>query len=54
VPKYVTPLAWGLGAGERIDEEGFLRIASRVMPRRLVEFTEARRESLRRTWRRLA
>jgi hypothetical protein len=53
VPKYVPPLAWGL-AGERIDEEGFLKIAGRVMPRRLVEFTDARRDSLRRTFQRLA
>jgi UDP-N-acetylglucosamine diphosphorylase/glucosamine-1-phosphate N-acetyltransferase len=53
VPKYVAPLAWGL-AGEKLDEEGFLKIAGRVMPRRLVEFTDARRASLRRTWQRLA
>jgi UDP-N-acetylglucosamine diphosphorylase/glucosamine-1-phosphate N-acetyltransferase len=53
VPRYVAPLAWGL-AGETIDEEGFLKIAGRVMPRRMVEFTDARRESLRRTWQRLA
>ena len=38
---------------ERLEEEGFLRIAGRVMPRRQVEFTEARRESLRATYRRL-
>ena len=54
VPKYVPPLSWGTASGQTIDEEGFLRIAGRVMPRRLVEFTDGRRESLRRTWRRLA
>jgi UDP-N-acetylglucosamine diphosphorylase/glucosamine-1-phosphate N-acetyltransferase len=53
-PKYIAPLAWGAGATERLDEDGFLKIAGRVMPRRQVEFTDARRESLRRTYRRLA
>jgi UDP-N-acetylglucosamine diphosphorylase/glucosamine-1-phosphate N-acetyltransferase len=54
VPKYIAPLAWGVGGSQTLDEEGFLKIAGRVMPRRLVELTEARRESLRRTFRRLA
>jgi hypothetical protein len=53
VPKYVPPLAWGALGNEMLDEEGFLRIAGRVMPRRHVDFTDARRESLRRTYRRL-
>lgn len=54
VPKYIPPLAWGTGSDQLVDEEGFLRIAGRVMPRRQVEFTDARRDSLRRTYRRLA
>jgi UDP-N-acetylglucosamine diphosphorylase/glucosamine-1-phosphate N-acetyltransferase len=52
VPKYVPPLSWGM-EGEWLDEEGFLRIAGRVMPRRQIEFTAEREESLRKTWRRL-
>lgn len=47
-PKYVPPFAWGNG-GERVSEEGFLTVAERVLARRNVEWTEARRESLRRT-----
>ena len=50
-PKYLPPFAWGV-AGERMTEDGFLRIAERVMARRQVAWTEARRESLRRTYRR--
>jgi UDP-N-acetylglucosamine diphosphorylase/glucosamine-1-phosphate N-acetyltransferase len=53
VPKYVPPFAWGLG-GERMTEEGFLRVAERVLARRDVAWTDARRESLRRTYRRTA
>lgn len=49
VPKYVAPFAWG-ASGERMSEEGFLRIAERVMPRRAVEVTPARREALRRLY----
>ena len=50
-PKYVPPFAWG-AAGERMTEEGFLTVAERVLARRNVEWTEARRESLRQTYRR--
>ena len=53
VPKYVPPFAWGVG-GERMTEDGFLRVAERVMARRNVAWTEAQRESLRRTYRRAA
>ncbi len=53
VPKYVVPFAWGAGNDERLSEEGFLRIAERVMPRRDVPFTEERRQSLAATYRRL-
>jgi UDP-N-acetylglucosamine diphosphorylase / glucose-1-phosphate thymidylyltransferase / UDP-N-acetylgalactosamine diphosphorylase / glucosamine-1-phosphate N-acetyltransferase / galactosamine-1-phosphate N-acetyltransferase len=53
MPKYVPPMAWGVEGGQSLDEEGFLKIAGRVMPRRMVEFTDARRDSLRKTYRRL-
>jgi UDP-N-acetylglucosamine diphosphorylase/glucosamine-1-phosphate N-acetyltransferase len=49
-PKYVPPFAWGCTGSERVTEEGFLRIAERVMARRDVELTAARQESLRRTF----
>jgi hypothetical protein len=44
-PKYVAPFAWGPG-GERLELEGFLKMAERVMPRRGVEFTEEVRRML--------
>ncbi len=50
-PKYVPPFAWGC-AGERITEEGFLTVARRVLARREVAWSEARQESLRRTYER--
>lgn len=46
-PKYVPPFAWGCSGGEQMTEDGFLRIAERVMSRRNVTFSSARRESLR-------
>jgi hypothetical protein len=49
-PKYVPPFAWGCSGGERMTEDGFLRIAERVMSRRNVTFSDQRRESLRRTF----
>lgn len=51
VPKYVPPFAWG-GNGARMAEDAFLRVAGRVMPRRDVELTPERVESLRATYRR--
>jgi hypothetical protein len=51
-PKYLLPFAWGVG-GESMTEEGFLRVAQRVMARRDVAWTDARRDSLRRTYHRL-
>ncbi|HEU4588159.1 MAG TPA: hypothetical protein VFS11_05910 [Gemmatimonadales bacterium] len=48
-PKYVPPFAWGAD-GARMSEEGFLRVAERVMARREVAFTEARRASLQRIY----
>jgi len=53
VPKYVRPFAWGL-AGERMSGEGFLRVAERVMGRRGIACEGARRDSLLRTYARVA
>jgi UDP-N-acetylglucosamine diphosphorylase/glucosamine-1-phosphate N-acetyltransferase len=53
-PRYVPPFAWGVTGGERVTEEGFLKVAERVMPRREVAFTAERRASLAATYRRLA
>jgi UDP-N-acetylglucosamine diphosphorylase/glucosamine-1-phosphate N-acetyltransferase len=49
-PKYVPPFAWGSSGRERVSEEGFLRVAERVLERRKVEFTAAQRASLQRTY----
>jgi hypothetical protein len=46
-PKYVPPFAWGCSGSERMTEDGFLRIAERVMGRRNVAFSPERRDSLR-------
>lgn len=51
-PKFVPPFAWGSDGTDRLSEEGFLRIAERVMIRRRVELSVERRESLRRIYRR--
>ncbi|MEO8448867.1 MAG: putative sugar nucleotidyl transferase [Gemmatimonadota bacterium] len=52
VPRYVVPFAWG--SGERLQLEGFLKIAGRVMPRRHVDLTPAITASLIATHQRLA
>ena len=52
-PKYVPPFAWGC-TGERMSEDGFLRVAERVLARRNVTFSAERRESLRLTLQRSA
>ncbi|HJR16937.1 MAG TPA: putative sugar nucleotidyl transferase [Gemmatimonadales bacterium] len=52
-PKFVPPFAWGC-TGERMSEDGFLRVAERVMARRNVELSADRRESLRLTLQRSA
>jgi UDP-N-acetylglucosamine diphosphorylase/glucosamine-1-phosphate N-acetyltransferase len=52
-PKYVPPFSWGSDGTKRVTEEGFLKVAERVMPRRDVAFTSERRSSLRDTYRRL-
>jgi hypothetical protein len=44
--KFVRPLSWGAAGEARVSEEGFLRIAERVMPRRDVAVTAERRSSL--------
>ena len=46
VPKFVPPFAWGVAGGERLTEDGFLRIAERVLPRREVAVTPERRTAL--------
>ena len=46
-PKYIPPFAWGGAGAERMTEDGFLRVAERVMARRNVSFSPERRESLR-------
>ncbi len=49
-PRYVPPFAWGCSGAERMTEDGFLRIAERVMLRRNIPFSAERRESLRLTY----
>jgi UDP-N-acetylglucosamine diphosphorylase / glucose-1-phosphate thymidylyltransferase / UDP-N-acetylgalactosamine diphosphorylase / glucosamine-1-phosphate N-acetyltransferase / galactosamine-1-phosphate N-acetyltransferase len=51
-PKYVPPFAWGCPGAERMSEDGFLRIAERVMARRNVALLPEHRESLRRAYQR--
>jgi hypothetical protein len=46
-------MAWGSAGTERMTEEGFLKVAERVMPRRDVQVTPERRASLIATYRRL-
>ena len=41
-------MAWGCDGDERMTEEGFLKVAERVMPRRDVAFTAERRAALQR------
>lgn len=49
-PKYVPPFAWGGDGRDRMTEDGFLRVAERVMGRRNVTLSPERRESLRQTF----
>lgn len=53
IPKFVPPFAWGGTGDARVRADGFLRVAERVMPRRGVEWTAERRESLERIYARL-
>jgi UDP-N-acetylglucosamine diphosphorylase/glucosamine-1-phosphate N-acetyltransferase len=48
--KYVRPFSWGADGSERVSEEGFLRVAERVLGRRNVEFTSMVRSSLQQTY----
>ncbi|MBP2646868.1 MAG: UDP-GlcNAc diphosphorylase/GlcNAc-P N-acetyltransferase, GlmU, bacterial-type [Gemmatimonadetes bacterium] len=52
--KYVPPFSWGASGDVQLTEEGFLRIAERVMPRRDVAVTAERRASLISIFRRLS
>ena len=54
VPRYVVPFAWGATAGEQLEQEDFLKIAGRVMPRRHAAVTPAIAASLAATHQRLA
>lgn len=54
VAKNVAPFAWGAGGQERIDADGLVRIAGRVMPRRGIAFTAEREQWLRTLHARLA
>jgi UDP-N-acetylglucosamine diphosphorylase/glucosamine-1-phosphate N-acetyltransferase len=47
VPRAVPPFAWGNDGLGRLDEEAFVRIAGRVLPRRNVELTPVREAWLR-------
>lgn len=51
-PKYVPPFAWGCLGGDQMTEDGFLRVAERVMARRNVALSPERRESLRQVFQR--
>jgi hypothetical protein len=46
-------MSWGNHGIERLSEDGFLKVAERVMPRREVAFTPERRASLAATYRKL-
>jgi UDP-N-acetylglucosamine diphosphorylase / glucose-1-phosphate thymidylyltransferase / UDP-N-acetylgalactosamine diphosphorylase / glucosamine-1-phosphate N-acetyltransferase / galactosamine-1-phosphate N-acetyltransferase len=46
VPKVVPPMAWGMG-DQRVDADRLVAVAARVMPRRDVEMTPEREQSLR-------
>ncbi|HEY9518047.1 MAG TPA: putative sugar nucleotidyl transferase [Gemmatimonadales bacterium] len=54
VPRFVPPFAWGALGSERLDPEGFVRIAKRVMPRRQVEVDQPLEAALRALHARLA
>ncbi len=45
-PKYVPAMAWGSSGTERMTEEGFLKVAERVLPRREVAWTPERKRAL--------
>jgi UDP-N-acetylglucosamine diphosphorylase/glucosamine-1-phosphate N-acetyltransferase len=47
VPRVIPPFAWGSDGLGRLEEDAFVRIAGRVLPRRNVELTPAREAWLR-------
>ena len=49
-PKYIPPFAWGTG-GEVMNADGFLTVATRVMPRRDVAVTDEVRHMLEQLYR---
>lgn len=51
--KYVRPFAWGADGKTLVDEEGFVRVAERVMPRRDVQVTPEVRAALKTVYARL-
>lgn len=53
-PRWVPPFAWGQSGSEQMNQDGFLAIAGRVMPRRKVEVTPEHDAWLRSLWQRLA
>lgn len=53
-PRYIPPFSWGETGAERVECEGFITIAKRVMPRRKVDVTPAIEASLRSLHARLA
>jgi UDP-N-acetylglucosamine diphosphorylase / glucose-1-phosphate thymidylyltransferase / UDP-N-acetylgalactosamine diphosphorylase / glucosamine-1-phosphate N-acetyltransferase / galactosamine-1-phosphate N-acetyltransferase len=54
VPRWVPPFAWGADRDERLDAEGFVRVARRIMPRREVAVDVSIETSLRAMHARLA
>jgi UDP-N-acetylglucosamine diphosphorylase/glucosamine-1-phosphate N-acetyltransferase len=47
LPRWIPPFTWGSDGTTRLDAEGFLKIAKRVMPRRQIEVGAAEEASLR-------
>jgi len=46
-PRFIPPFSWGEAGKQRVECEGFITIAKRVMPRRKVDVTPAIEASLR-------
>ncbi len=49
-PKFIPPFAWGGAGSERMERDGFIKIAQRVMERRKADFTEQVRVTLERIY----
>ncbi|MBK6778878.1 MAG: hypothetical protein IPG75_04750 [Gemmatimonadetes bacterium] len=52
-PKELPAMAWGSAGSDRMTEEGFLKVAERVLPRREVDWTPERKAALERMYRRV-